>query len=351
MGQFIHTNGDYNIKTAEGSQIKLDTGPGVGTVRITGNLLVEGETLTVSAQNLNVEDNIIIVNFGETGAGVTLNYAGLEVARGSESAASLLYDETDDTWMMAHGASPGPFNYNTGGRLRLKEILTNSTTDTGDLTLIGTSSPLGLVKVSSASYAQEVIERDDDNVLPNKKYVDDAIRNNPTYQIVQGDTRVVSFDKDAVLDPGLNFPPSVGPYTTQPTDDTSNPISLIGIVVDNSVVSTFYKDHIELGGLTIFRENPTPDDILIADSIVIQATDSTANIKLQTNSTGKVQITYAVQLDYVTTADPVAVEDTTLLYAKPPGAANTGLYFVRPDASEGEELIGKQKALLYSMIF
>lgn len=350
MGQFINTNGDYNIKTAEGSQIKLDTGPGVGTVRITGNLLVEGETLTVSAANLNVEDNIIIVNFGETGAGVTLNYAGLEVSRGTEPAASLVYDESADTWMIAHGSSPGPFNYDTGGRLRLKEILTNSTTDTGDLTLIGNSSPLGLVKVSSTNYAQEVIERDDDNVIPNKKYVDDAIQNNPTYQIVQGNTRVVSFDKDDLLDPGLNFPPSVGPYTSQPEDELG-PISLIGVVVDNTVVTSFYKDHIEMGGLTIFRENPTPDNLLVADSIVIQATDSTANIKLQTNSTGKVQITYAVQLDYVTTADPVEVADTTLLYAKPPGAANTGLYFVRPGASEGEELIGKQKALLYSMIF
>jgi len=32
MGQFLQVNGDYNIKTAEGGNIKFDTGPGVGEV-------------------------------------------------------------------------------------------------------------------------------------------------------------------------------------------------------------------------------------------------------------------------------------------------------------------------------
>ena len=64
MGQFVQTNGDYVIKTGEGADIKFDTGPGVGNVRVTGNLVVEGDTLTVSAENLNVNDNIIVLNFG-----------------------------------------------------------------------------------------------------------------------------------------------------------------------------------------------------------------------------------------------------------------------------------------------
>ena len=88
MGQFVQTNGDYNIKTSEGGTIKLDTGPGVGTVRVTGNLLVEGDTLTVSAENLNVNDNVITLNYGETGAGVTLRYSGIQIERGSETSAA-----------------------------------------------------------------------------------------------------------------------------------------------------------------------------------------------------------------------------------------------------------------------
>jgi len=66
MGQVVQTNGDYKIKTGDGHIITLDTGPQVGTVLVTGNLIVKGTNLTVSSDNLNVKDNIITVNYGET---------------------------------------------------------------------------------------------------------------------------------------------------------------------------------------------------------------------------------------------------------------------------------------------
>ena len=181
MGQFLRVNGDYNIKTADGAKIILDTGPAVsgGSVRVTGDLVVEGLTLTVAAENLNVTDNIITVNDGESGAGVTLIYSGLEVDRGSLSSASLLYDESADSWLIANGSAPGPFNFDEAN-LRLRRILTNSSTDDGDLTLIGTGT--GVVKVfGTINYETQVVHDDD---LPNKKYVDDSILNNPTFQIV-----------------------------------------------------------------------------------------------------------------------------------------------------------------------
>ena len=58
MGQVVQINGDYTIKAAEGGTIRLDTGPNVGNVRVTGSLLVDGTTLTVNARDLNVKDNI-----------------------------------------------------------------------------------------------------------------------------------------------------------------------------------------------------------------------------------------------------------------------------------------------------
>ena len=45
MAQLVQTNGDYTIKTGEGSKVLFDTGVGIGEVRITGNLIVEGDTL------------------------------------------------------------------------------------------------------------------------------------------------------------------------------------------------------------------------------------------------------------------------------------------------------------------
>jgi hypothetical protein len=98
MGQFIQVSGDYNIKAGEGATITLDTGAGVGNTRVTGNLIVEGDTLNVSVENLNVQDNIITLNYGETGNGVTLRYSGIEVDRGLESNVSFLWDENDDSW-------------------------------------------------------------------------------------------------------------------------------------------------------------------------------------------------------------------------------------------------------------
>ena len=191
MAQFVQTNGDYTIKTGEGNSVLFDTGPGIGEVRVTGNLVVEGDTLTVSAENLNVNDNVIILNYGETGAGVTLRYAGIQVDRGTETPASIVYDENDDTFNIAKGSPEGVFNYSDSA-IRTRFIRTNSDTDDGDLTLIGTGS--GVVKVAGTlNYEQQITDDDD---VPNKKYVDDSIRDNPTFQIIDNDTRVIITDRD-----------------------------------------------------------------------------------------------------------------------------------------------------------
>ena len=337
MGQFIQVSGDYNIKAGEGATITLDTGTGVGETRVTGNLVVEGDTLYVSVENLNIDDNIITVNYGEspTHAGVSLRYAGIEVERGSSENVSLLWDENDDTWNLKEGAG-----YATS-RLRLTEILTNAdtpnptTSRTGDLTLIGTGT--GVVSVKGTT-AYELQVTDDDDV-PNKKYVDDAIQTNPTFQILRGNTRTVAFDIDVPVDPGL-FP--IGPYFVQPTE------SLISVTVDNTIVSQFFKNRIQFAGLNFFLEDPTPDNPLIPDASVLQTVNTNGNIKLETNGTGKVEITYALQLDNPGTT-PAAVSNASLVYGGNVGAGKTGVYF--RNTSTSDELISKNKALVFSMIF
>ena len=218
MGQFVQVSGDYNIKSGEGAVITLDTGAGVGTTRVTGNLIVEGDTLNVSVENLQVQDNIIVVNYGETGSGVTLRYSGIEVDRGSSESVSFLWDDNDDTWNLKQGAG-----YNSS-RLRVKEILTNADTDSGDLTLIGTGT--GVIKVlGTTAYELQVTDDDD---IPNKAYVDNAIQTNPTFQILRGDTRAAAFDIGNPIAIGL-FP--IGPYFAQPSE------SVIGLAVDDNIVA------------------------------------------------------------------------------------------------------------------
>ena len=329
MGQFVQVSGDYNIKSGEGAVITLDTGAGVGTTRVTGNLLVEGDTLNVSVENLNVQDNIITLNYGETGSGVTLRYSGIEVDRGSSESVSFLWDDNDDSWNLKQGAGYA------SSRLRVKEILTNPDTDSGDLTLIGTGT--GVIKVLGTT-AYELQVTDDDDV-PNKKYVDDAIQTNPTFQILRGDTRAAAFDIGNPIDPGL-FP--IGPYFAQPTE------SVIGLAVDDNIVAQFFRNRVQLAGINFFLEDPTPDIPGIPDATVLQTVNTNGNIKLETNGTGKVQITYALQLDNPGTT-PAAVTNASLVYGGAVGAGSTGVYF--RNTSNNDELISKSKALVFSMIF
>jgi hypothetical protein len=329
MGQFIQVSGDYNIKAGEGATITLDTGAGVGNTRVTGNLIVEGDTLNVSVENLNIQDNIITLNFGETGNGVSLRYSGIEVDRGLAQDVSLLWDENDQTWNFKEGAG-----YNSS-KVRLKEILTNADTDSGDLTLIGTGT--GVVKVSGTT-AYELQVTDDDDI-PNKAYVDNAIQTNPTFQILRDDTRTVAFDIDSPVNPAL-FP--IGPYFVQPT------ASLVGVIIDNNIVAQFFRNRVQMAGANFFTEDPTPDNPLIPDATVIQTVNTNGNIKLETNGTGKVEITYALQLDNPGVT-PAAVNNASLMYGGTVGAGSTGVYF--RNTSKNDELISKSKALVFSMIF
>jgi hypothetical protein len=350
MGQFLRVNGDYNIRAGDGAKITLDTGPAVsgGSVRITGNLIVDGDALNVNTTNLNVEDNIISLNVGEVGPGVSLIYSGIEIQRGNTSAvtpqnnASFLYDESTDSWILAHGSAPGPFNFDASS-LRLKQILTNSTTDTGDLTLIGTGT--GVVKVFGTINYEDQITHDDD--LPNKKYVDDSILNNPTFQIAapqSEDTRVVIADKD--ISPNDPSEPGSLAYFTSTTTYNTNGESAVSVIVDSTLIGQFYNNRFEVGDLEI---GGGPD----RNEITSRASITNENIYIRTQGTGKLQTNYAMQLENIGTV-PGYVSNSVLLYAAAPSIGTTGVYFVNDSAETAKqngELISKNKALVFSMLF
>lgn len=65
---------------------------------ITGNLIVNGTTTSVETENTTIKDNIIVLNQGETGTGITNTTAGLEIDRGTESNVLFVYDDSIDKW-------------------------------------------------------------------------------------------------------------------------------------------------------------------------------------------------------------------------------------------------------------
>lgn len=344
MGQFLKVNGDYNIRAGDGAKITLDTGPAAsgGSVRVTGDLVVEGQTLNVAAANLNITDNIIKINDGETGAGITLVYSGLEVERGSLSNASLLYDETADTWLIANNSAPGPFNYDESN-LRLRRIYTNPTTDDGDLTLIGTGS--GVVKVFGTTAYELQVTHDDD--LPNKKYVDDSILNNPTFQIVapQGqDTRVIIADKE--ITPDISTTAGSLTYFTAQTGYPNIGESSVSVIVDNALVGQFFNNRLEISDLELGGG-------IDSNEITTKNGITNLNIFVRTQGTGKLQTNYAIQLEKIGVT-PAYVSNNILVYGDTPGVGTSGVWFVNDSAEAAKqngELISKNKALVFSMIF
>ncbi len=72
---------------------------------VNGDLTVTGTTTTVNSQETLVADNLITLNAGEVGTGVTAGSAGIEVDRGSADNATLQWNETDDVWEFRVGTA------------------------------------------------------------------------------------------------------------------------------------------------------------------------------------------------------------------------------------------------------
>ena len=349
MGQFFRVNGDYNIRVRDGGTIKLDTGPSGDTI-ITGNLTVQGDVTSVSSTNLEIEDRIITLNDGERGPGVTLVYSGMEIDRGTYvdstavPRAALVWNETnpgfatdeDPTsaagyWMFATGQD-GAYGFKDSN-VKLRRILTDSATDNGDLTLIGTGT--GVVKVAgTTNYRLQVTDNDD---IPNKDYVDYSILNNPTFQIraPQGqDTRVIIADTQ-VTPNNASTGGSLAYYYDQTEYPTTE--STVGFFVDGVLAANIYADRVQLQQLEFDQT-----EILTVGS-------GSSNIKFTPHSTGKVEINASLQLNN-DIGSPAIVSGSHVIYSRPESTGKSGIYFVNTENTR-DELVSKNRALLFSMLF
>ena len=72
-------------------------------VIIDGNLTVSGSTTSVETTNSTITDNIIVLNEGETGAGITAGTSGIEIDRGTENNVSIVYDDSIDAFRVLEG--------------------------------------------------------------------------------------------------------------------------------------------------------------------------------------------------------------------------------------------------------
>ena len=61
-----------------------------------GDLLVEGQSFVTEAETVEIKDNLLLLNKGEVGAGVTKGIAGLEIDRGTEPNYFIIFDDSDN---------------------------------------------------------------------------------------------------------------------------------------------------------------------------------------------------------------------------------------------------------------
>lgn len=69
-----------------------------GDLTVSGNLAVNGTTFTSNAETVQVSDNIMVLNYGEVGGGVTAGSAGIEIERGSAVNYQFIFDESTDSF-------------------------------------------------------------------------------------------------------------------------------------------------------------------------------------------------------------------------------------------------------------
>ena len=96
------------VKTGVNANITLDT----DFVIITGNLNVRGNTTVINSNIQTISDNILTLNSGETGNGVSTlgTTSGIEIDRGSAAGGNvqLIWNESTSTWQVSGMTSGAP---------------------------------------------------------------------------------------------------------------------------------------------------------------------------------------------------------------------------------------------------
>ena len=349
------TDGDYRVQTGYAGTITLDTGAQAGAVVVTGSLVVNGDYTIVQSETLQVTDQLIELNVGETGPGVTSKptdtsrSSGLLIRRGSgldangiaSSDVKVVFDESVSHFDPATSTTKyGTLIFKYADN-RLLGIRTNSIDTNGaNLGLINKGN--GYVTVSgTTNYEQHafnysawvtagshrpnyalgaaLITVTDDDVIPNAKglvdYVDSSLYYYRSPLLSEGDTTVRTYD-----------------------DSISGGASRIEFTVNNSLRGKFIDT-----GLTVDNVNIFTNTIDNSTNNLVLTSTATANI---------VEVDAVLQLDD-TGLGPTAITGATKIYTQDsnttPAPGKTGIYFT--SLGNSDELVAKNRALLFSILF
>ena len=324
MSKYLNVpNGNYKVSVQTGGTIFLDTGFETGTVEISGNLLVKGDQTTVNTAQLDIEDNIITLNSGETGAGITLGDSGIRINRGTLPDSFFKYDE-DVAGFIAINESSQLISLATNEiDSRSQNLLLNAGTSTVNV------SPTVNYEQKVFTYAGGELtgyNAAKADVIPNTQAVVDYV----AFNFANVFLRQIG---DGVL--------SVSSITIDDEENTGAD-SVINFAIDGNTVSQLYADRWEF------------DEIRFAGS-TIETISSNEDLVLKSSGTGSIRIDDTLHLNRVPSdgdpsLEPVQPLDGTKIYIADEYTGKSGIYFVN-DQGNRDELVSKNRALLYGMLF
>ena len=324
MSKYLNVpDGNYKVAVQAGGTIYLDTGFETGYVEISGNLIVKGDQTTVNTAQLDIEDNIITLNSGETGAGITLNSAGIKIERGSLPDTFFKYDE-DVNGFIAIDSASALMPLATG---KIDSRSQNLLLDAGTST-IGVN-PTVDYEQKVFTYAGATLTGYDAakaDVIPNTQAVVDYVAYNFANvflsQIGDGDVT-----KSSIV---------IADFENSGAD------SVITFAIDGNTVSQLYADRWEF------------DDLRFTGS-VIDTLSSNEDLVLKSSGTGSIRIDDTLHLNRVPSDDdasmtPTAPSDGTKIYVANEYTGKSGIFFANDQGSR-DELVSKNRALLFGMLF
>jgi len=322
------SNGDYRIRVQNGGNIILDTLAGVpgsyGLVTILGSLDVQGVLTYIESTNTQISDNILQLNQGQTGNGISSvnNYvSGIEVERGNYSAAQLLFNEqvthydpitsttVSGTWVLrtADGKLSG---------LQVSSIANSGTTDF----VFDMQGSTNVVRVANASGGYENNINNDADLI-NKKYLTNYVAAN------NGVATVSSI-----------YYPITAPYNAVVQTTSSS----INFVINTQLEAQITGSGLQVSNVSIYRD--TINNISIINPLSLTA------------ATNHVAINAILDLDNQATDITTSLADHTQIYTKSAeGPGRTGIYFTNHTpygalSYHNDELVSKNRAVLLSIL-
>jgi hypothetical protein len=156
-----------DVNTAD--KLSISGGTIYGNLVINGDFFISGKSYIIETTDLKIKDNLITINSGETGAGVSAGIAGFEIDRGSLEKYVFIFDESSDTFRVGLSSSTQAITTRedlpSANFIPRWNNVSKIWETTGNISINGNN----ILRTYTPNYEQYVTY---DGHIPNKKYVD-----------------------------------------------------------------------------------------------------------------------------------------------------------------------------------